>query len=177
MTKIILLLFCTLTVQLAVAQDEHLSSKKGQNTFGLGIGLPYGALGIRFGTNLVDHLNLFGGAGYQISGLGYNFGLMKDFKSSRATQFYLVGMYGTNGAIKIEGLPEYDNLYTGATFGAGMKINSRSHEGNYWDLGLLLPLRSSDFKETMDTLERDSRVTGLTSPWPVLIVVGYNFNL
>jgi hypothetical protein len=183
----LLIVFILLTVAVAghtqnapVKQESpgtHLSSQKGETTLGLGIGLPYGAIGLRLGVNVTDGLNLFGGAGYQISGLGYNIGILKDFPSSSMTQFYLTGMYGTNAAIKILNLSEYDKLYTGPTFGLGLKVNSRKTEGNYWDVGLLVPIRSSDYKEDEMAIKNDSRISEFRSPWPVLIVVGYNFNL
>ena len=165
------------TIQHGFTQDQHLSSAKGETTLGLGLGLPYGALGARLGVNIMDELNLFGGVGYQISGVGYNVGILKDFPSSRQTQFYLTGMYGTNAAIKVDGASEYDKVYTGATFGAGIKVNSRKTEGNYWDFGLLAPLRSSEFKDDEDTVKNDPRISDFTGASPVLIVVGYNFNL
>ncbi|WKN40424.1 hypothetical protein [Tunicatimonas pelagia] len=158
-------------------QDGHLSSRKGKSSLGVGIGLPYGAIGIRAGTNLIEGLNLFGGLGYQIAGIGYNVGLRKDFPSSNATQFYMTGMYGTNAATKVKGLSEYNRVYTGATFGGGVKINSWGVEGNYWDLGLLIPIRSSEFRDAEQAMKNDPRVSDLSTAWPVLIVVGYNFTI
>ena len=72
----------------------------------------------------------------------YNLGLRKDFKSKSMTQFYLMGMYGTNAAIKVVGLPAYDRLYTGVSFGCCIKINSRKTAGNHWDIGILVPAKS-----------------------------------
>lgn len=174
------LVFTGYTQDIPVDHDpkkNHLSSQKGETTLGLGLGLPYGAFGVRLGTNITDGLNLFGGVGYQISGIGYNFGLLKDFPSSSMTQFYLMGMYGTNAAIKILELSEYDKVYTGPTFGLGIKINSRKTEGNYWDLGLLVPVRSSDYKNDETAVKNDPRISEFQPAWPVLIVVGYNFHL
>jgi len=167
------------------AQDEalqhekniHRSSQKGQTTLGLGIGLPYGAIGLRVGTNVTDGLNLFGGLGYQIAGVGYNVGLLKDFPSTGRAQFYLTGMYGTNAAIKIVNLAEYNNVYTGPTFGFGVKLNSLMKEGDYWDFGLLVPIRSSDYKADETRIKNDPRIEVFQAAWPVLIVIGYNFNL
>lgn len=177
--KITCLLFSILLMHSVSAQDAdgHLSSLKGENTLGIGLGLPYGGIGFRVGSNIADELNLFGGFGYQVAGLGYNFGIMKDFASSRQAQFYLTGMFGTNAAIKVEGLSEYNKTYLGLSFGLGVKVNSRKKEGNYWDLGLLLPLTSSQFKADERTVENDPRVSDFRSASPVLIVIGYNFNL
>lgn len=177
MKKLIILLTCLLFIHLGYAQDTHLGSQQGQPTFGLGVGLPYGGLGARFGLNLFDHLNLFGSLGYQLAGVGYNIGLLKDINSASMVQFYFVAMYGTNAAIKVKGLSEYNKVYSGATFGIGAKINSRRYEGNYWDLGLLVPLRSSKYKDDELVIESDPRIKSYTRPWMVLIAIGYNFNL
>ncbi len=162
---------------IGIARDSNLSSRKGENSFGLGLGLPYGAIGARFGTNIADQLTLFGGLGYHLSGVGYNVGLMKSFPSKSLTQFYVAGMYGTNAAIKVKGLSEADKVYTGPTFGVGVKVNSRRTEGNFWDFGLLVPIKSSDYMDDEDAVRNDSRISDFNSPSPVLIVVGYNFNL
>lgn len=183
--KITLLSLFMLIVVAGLAQDTevdeenqgHLSSRKGEATLGLGVGLPYGAIGLRAGVNVVNGLNVFGGVGYQISGVGYNVGVLKDFPSASMTQFYLTGMYGTNAAIKVVNLSEYDKLYTGPSFGLGIKINSRKTEGNYWDIGLLVPIRSSDYKDAETAVKSDPRISEFQRPLPVLIVVGYNFNL
>lgn len=158
-------------------RKSHLSSAAGETTLGLGIGLPYGAFGLRVGNNVAHGLNLYAGVGYQLSGVGWNIGLLKDFPSSGMAQFYLTGMYGTNGAIKIVGLSEYDKVYTGPTFGLGIKINSRKTEGNYWDVGLLLPFRSGDYKDDERAVRNDPRISSFQAAWPVLFLVGYNFNL
>jgi hypothetical protein len=177
-SKIVVLLFASSVITLTgFAQKNHLSSQKGESNFGLGVGLPYGGMGIHFGTNITNGLNLFGGLGYQVADIGYNFGLRKDFESKNLVQFYLSGMFGTNAAIKIEGLSEANKTYRGASFGAGVKLNSRRKEGNFWDLGLITPVRTSTFKNDLNQLKIDPRISDLTDPFPVLFVAAYNFNL
>lgn len=158
-------------------QEIHKSSRKSQTSFGLGLGLPYGAFGARLASNLANHTALFGGLGYHIAGVGYNFGLLVSIPSESQTEFYLTAMYGTNGAIKVQGLDEYDNVFTGPSFGLGVKVNSNRIEGNYWDFGLLLPITSSEFDEQETLVRNDPRVSGFTAASPVLIVIGYNFSL
>lgn len=179
MRTIVFIIFSILLVGFwsAKGQEISLSSARGETSLGIGVGLPYGALGLRIGNNIADHLNLFGGLGYQLVGIGYNVGLLKDFKSNGSAQFYLLGMYGSNSAIRIEGLEEENKLYAGFTIGLGVKINSNMKEGNYWDLGLLLPFRSSSFENDFDRLQNDPRISELSDPWPLLFTVGYNFNL
>ncbi len=178
----IVLVCCMLSLQLTYAQEEveyqnHLSSEPGIGSFGIGMGLPYGGIGGRLGVNMAKGLNFFAGFGYQFTGLGYNFGLRQDFPSKKMAQFYLTGMYGTNAGIKIEGTTEFDKLYSGLTFGLGVKANSFSREGNYWDIGLLVPVRSSDFSDDWDALSDSPIISDLQEPWPILLVVGYNFSL
>jgi len=177
MKKLTIVLLLLIMVYSGFAQDNQVSSEKGKVSLGVGLGLPYGAFGARVGYNVIEGLNLFGGIGYQLSGVGYNFGLRKDFRSSKMVQLYITGMYGTNGAIKVDGLPEYDKVYTGASFGLGIKLNSKGDNANYWDFGLLYPIRSSSFNDDYDTVKNDPRISDISSPWPVLIVIGYNFTL
>ena len=178
MTKILLLSFLLLlaSVQLTYAQKDHLSSQKGKTTLGIGLGLPYGGIGFNVGNNISKGLNLFGGIGYQLAGVGYNFGLIKSFPTNVQTEFYLAGMYGTNAVIVVDGASEFDKLYTGASFGLGVKINSVKTEGNFWNLGLLVPIRSQEFKDDEEALRNNPDII-LQDILPFTIVVGYNFTL
>lgn len=179
MKKTILLILTVSLLQFGFAQEGklHLSSSAGQMSMGIGLGLPYGAIGGRLGINLIDHLNLFVGLGSHISGVGYNVGLRKEFPAKVASQFYLTGMYGTNAAVKVKGLAKYDEVFTGGSFGLGLKLNSKRVEGRYWDFGLLYPIWETDFYSVQRAVKNDPRITGYTEASPVLIVVGYNFAL
>ncbi|EPR68247.1 hypothetical protein ADICYQ_2717 [Cyclobacterium qasimii M12-11B] len=161
----------------AFSQKDHLSSQAGRANVGIGVGLPYGGIGLRMGTNVAKGVNLFGGVGYQIADIGYNLGIIKDFESKGMAQFYLSGMVGTNAAIKIDGLPQSSKTYFGPSLGTGIKLNSNRKEGNFWDMGIIIPIRSSVYKSDLNGLKQDARITGLTEPWPVLLVFAYNFNL
>ena len=141
----------------------------------MGVGLSYGTIGFRFSNNIKDYLSVFGGLGYHFAGMGYNVGLTKTFKSNSATQLYLTGMYGTNAAIRVRGLSEFNEVYRGATVGLGAKVNMKKNKGNYWDFGLLVPFTSDQFRDDENTVENDARVDNFTSSWPVLITLGYHF--
>ena len=158
------------------AQNELVSSAKSFSAIGLGLGLPYGGIGLNFTTYAADNFGLFGGIGYQFAGVGYNFGMIKDFLSSGQAQLYLTAMYGSNASIVVEGASEFNKVYTGFTTGMGVKINSRRTEGNYWNFGLLLPFRSSDFRDDFDMIDENPNII-IEKPWPVLIVVGYHLKL
>ncbi|MEM9328587.1 MAG: hypothetical protein AAGA85_23170 [Bacteroidota bacterium] len=172
----LLILLCLLGLgSLVNGQDQRVNSYKGASSFGIGLGLPYGALGIRGSTYLANGFSIFGGIGYHLVGVGYNFGILADFPSSHAFQFYLTAMYGTNGAIWIRGGSDENRVYAGPSFGMGMKINASG--GNYFDLGLLVPIRSSEFMDAYDRIDNSPFYEDVSSPWPVLIVLGYNFNM
>ena len=156
-------------------QGQHLSSAKNHAALGIGLGLPYGALGIKFGYNPANNTTLFGGLGYNFVSAAFNVGLLYSFPSKSQTEFYLTGMYGTNRAIRIEGLSSATESYHGPSFGIGIKINSLRKEGSHWDIGLLVPI-SPEFEDDFDTFESQG-VDFVMDPWPVLISVGYNFSL
>lgn len=175
-TIFVLVIVTLLGVEKAFSQKDHLSSQKSSTSLGIGLGLPYGGIGLNIGTYFTDNFSVFGGIGYQFAGVGYNFGVLKDFPSQSQTQFYLTGMYGTNAGIVVDGASEFDKLYTGATIGLGVKLNSRKTEGNFWNIGLLVPIRSSEFKRDEDAIRNNPNIE-LGNTLPIAIVVGYHINL
>ncbi|MEL7145738.1 MAG: hypothetical protein AAFO69_05185 [Bacteroidota bacterium] len=159
------------------AQEYPLSSTKGEGSFGMGVGLDYGTIGFRGSYNLANNFSIFLGLGYQFAGIGHNIGLQKDFKSKRATQFFLRAMHGSNAAIKINGLDEYNSTFVGTTVGGGIKVNSIKKTGNFWDFGLMVPFTNELYRLTRDTAANDPRVENFVKSWPVTLSVGYNWSL
>lgn len=168
--------FLFLTIN-GYSQEYPISSEQGKFNLGLGYGFQYGGIGAKASINAVDGLAVFGGAGYMFGKFGYNFGLQKEFKTSRRVQFYLNGMYGTNARIKIKGLDKYQNLYRGFSLGAGIKLNSEFRDGDFWDFGILIPIYSSKFKKDENEVKNDPTIFNYKSPWPVYFAFGYNFSL
>ena len=154
---------------------QNLSSTQGHAAVGIGLGLPYGGIGARINYNPVNQATLFGGVGYNFAGVGYNLGLRFVIPSQRQTEFYLLGMYGTNASVRIKGDSDANESYHGPSVGAGVQINSLSREGNYWDIGLVLPFRSSEYDRDLDFLK--NYYSDVTEPWPVLITAGYNIKI
>lgn len=174
MKKLLLIGTCLLLFVSIQAQERNYSSRKGKSSIGFGMGLPYGGIGVNLSTNVANGLGLFGGFGYHFVGVGYNFGLRKDLIKAGLVDIYALGMYGTNAAIKIENASSYDKLYNGASFGAGFRINSRYRQGNHWNIGLLVPVRSSKYNDKVRELKNNSSITDFKEPWDVLIYIGYN---
>lgn len=160
---------------MAPLRAQHLGSTKNQVGIGLGAGLPYGGLGAKVSYNPADQFTLFAGLGYNFVGAGYNGGFLYSFPTEKQTEVYLTGMYGYNAVINVEGSPSQQKTYMGPSFGVGVKINSLRKQGAYWDLSLLVPARSQDFKDTWDGIKADPNIQIETDPWPVLFSFGYNF--
>lgn len=162
----------------AQSEDSNsIYSKNGKTHLGIGTGLTYGGLGARLAFSLHDNFGLIGGLGYNLVGLGYNAGVITYFPSSTKTQAYFCALYGYNSVIKVEGLSQLDESYNGPSFGFGMALNSRSNPGNYWDIGIIVPVRSSDFKDDWDIIKNNPSITVQSDPWPILVNIGYNFRI
>jgi len=156
---------------------QNLSSSKGQGSFGIGTGLPYGGFGGRLSYNPANQLTLFAGFGYNLTGLGTNFGFQYIFPTQNRTEFYFTGMYGYNAVLKIVGAIELNEIYYGPSLGLGFKINSLRKEGAYWDIGLLVPVRSSEYSDDVDTIKNLPNLESFSKPWPIVFSVGYHFPL
>ena len=153
---------------------ENSTLKKGYGSAGLGIGLNYGGFGGKFGYNVADKVNLFTGIGYNLNGLGFNAGVAYDYFTINRTSFYFSGMGGYNAVTAVEGAPEYTETFYGISFGTGFKMESKSRSGNYWEFGIILPIRNRQYGNMLDDIRNDPRIVDFSEPWPILISVGYN---
>ncbi|EMS32292.1 hypothetical protein C943_01555 [Mariniradius saccharolyticus AK6] len=160
-----------------LSKGQNLGSTKGNVALGVGIGLPYGGFGGKFSFNPANQLALFAGFGYNLVGLGTNFGAQYIFPSKKKTEFFLTGMYGYNAVIKIQGAQNLDDSFRGVTGGLGIRVNSAGYQGAFWDFGLLVPARSQEYKDSFDDIKNNPNITDLTEPWPVQLFVGFNFPL
>lgn len=175
--KVIILLLALVLGTVIQTKAQHLASEKNSSAAGIGIGLPYGGIGARISYNPFEQTALFLGMGYNFAGVGINGGLQYILPSSKQTEVYFTAMYGANASIVIEGWGEFSKNYYGPSLGLGVRINSLRNEGSFWDVGIIVPIRSSSFNDDFDDLENSSFFSDLSRPWPVLITVGYNFSL
>lgn len=171
---LVLLLFVFQPSNASVAD----STKQGvSHDIGIGFGLPYGGIGGRYVFNPLEAISLTAGVGYNLLNVGYNIGVMGNLPVSDNLQLYLLGMFGTNAVIIVEGADNENGSYTGFSFATGVKLFPKRNSSRYWDFGLIIPIRSSSFKDDWDYI-KDSGIFDIKSdPWPVLITVGYNFRL
>ena len=91
----------------------------------------------------VPSLNKLLQAGYNIVGLGYNFGVSLKALPNQRVCPYLIEMYGYNAVIKITGLSGYDKIYYGPSAGLGLEIWNR-RRFNYFNFEFILPFRPKE---------------------------------
>ena len=174
----IFFLISFMSFQISIAQEaDSTENHQTYNNIGIGVGMTYGGIGGHIVINLTETIGLFGALGYNLESLGFNVGPMLNFPSKSKTQFYLTAMYGYNGVIVVSGANEYNKTYYGVTAGIGLKLKSSRNTGNYWDFGLLVPFRSSSFRDDWDDIKNNSAIEVQSEPWPINICVGYNFRL
>jgi hypothetical protein len=161
----------------AIAQfDNHHNQHQDNDytgTFGYGIGLDYGGIGIRLGTLPEKHFELFGALGYNLNSIGVNFGTtIKLLPDSRVTPTIL-GMYGYNAAIVVKGASQYNKTYYGPSFGTGLQVSLGSGR-NFLNFELLFPIRPQKFHDDITKLKNNSRISNITEPPPFGIAIGYH---
>jgi hypothetical protein len=149
-------LLCTAVALPAVAADGSDSKSKVRASVGLGLGIPYGVLGVN-GDVGVGPVELTAGLGL----LGWNVGArlypsLKYDKKGSPTGVRFSAFYGVNTI-----LDTYDDweLRTGLTVGVGARFGP-------FDIDLLFP-----FSDIPDGYERASFDT------PVKLSVGFRFDL
>ncbi|UJP65114.1 hypothetical protein [Mongoliitalea daihaiensis] len=160
--------------EVQTSSEKYGSSKQGSTSVGAGIGLLYGGFGSRLTYHPVDQLGLFLGLGYNVVNLGYNAGFMYSFPSTKQAEFFVTGMYGYNGVIRVTGVGGFEDSYNGVSAGAGVRLNSNRKRGQYWDFGLLVPFRSNEFSEDYRFAQSISDIQNLP---PVLFFVGFHIPL
>jgi len=156
------------------------------SSIGLGIGIDYGGFGINGQYYINEKVTPFIGLGYNIVGLGYNVGLKYRFLNKESTKRYipfLVAMYGYNAALKVDNLDNngyyspgstYQKIFYGPSIGFGIDKKRYKYNKGYWSFELLVPMRLSDYQNTMDNLNRQG-VTFSSKPLPIAISLGYKF--
>ncbi len=104
-----LITLTALVLLAATAYSSQLpSGKQGimkMNSFGVGLGIPYGVLGASVDVNVAPKLNVTLGVGTTVlAGIGYNFGLKYFFTPpNRTFRPRVSAYYGVNSMIQVQG--------------------------------------------------------------------------
>lgn len=144
---------------------------------GLGIGLDYGGFGGRLTYHPMRHFTLFGAAGYNLVGLGYNVGISYVILPAKIVTPSLNAMYGYNGAIRVENADQYNGTYYGFSAGAGVQIHLKKKSGYYLNLELIVPFRSKEYDDDWETIKNDPTMEIKAEPMPVAVSLGFHFPL
>ena len=143
---------------------------------GFGIGLDYGGL---IGTKITylpaKWVGLFGSVGLYYYETGYNFGALLKIPTGKRLTPYLTGMYGTNAEMESK-VYITRHIYTGATIGDGLELNSRKNDRVYFNFELLYPFRVDQFDDDIEKLKSQGLTVESTSS-PVTVSFGIHLKL
>ena len=145
-------------------------------SFGFGLGLDYGGIGIQIAFMPIKSIAVFGGVGYNLDGAGYNAGASFLLMPDKKVCPKLVAMYGYNAVIVVKGADQYNKTYFGPTIGGGIQINTRNNQ-NFINIELLVPFRSSEFDADVKSLKNNSSITDFQDPLPIAFSFGYHIRL
>jgi hypothetical protein len=168
-----LALLCCITGHAEQKQEFHKFS------IGLGGGLDYGGLGTRVTFAPIKRVFVFGSVGYNLVGAGYNVGAGFKFLPEKRFSPYAVGMYGYNTVVMVtindEHVSDLDRVFYGATFGIGAELKRSRGRKNFWNFGLLVPIRSQAFEDYKSELERYYRAD--FTMLPIALSIGYHIEI
>ena len=122
MQRFLLCISLLLLLSLAVQAQDTTSTPQTftENSIGVGLGIPYGVLGVNVDINVVPNLNLTAGIGTAIVGLGYNVGAKYFFSGVRESfRPRILAVYGTNSVLQVINASSFDKGYTGLSLGVG----------------------------------------------------------
>ncbi|MFT4661937.1 MAG: hypothetical protein ACI8XB_002219 [Patiriisocius sp.] len=161
------------------SQSSHFLNQRTDESFiSMGIGLDHGGIGIQVGGNVSNGVYLFGGIGYALIGIGANVGTkiqLKSEGSSSKTIPFLEGMYGYNAVIAVKNASGLNKAFYGPSFGGGLDFYSNS--GNFFSLGILVPIRGEDVDDYIQSLKRNYGVVFENDLPPIALSLGYGFSI
>jgi hypothetical protein len=173
MTKQLLCCIFILCFSISRAQEMAVGKSTTPFSIGLGAGLDYGGIGIKIPMiSFTPWAQLFGGVGYNGADVGFNAGGLIRSDPERQVSTYVTAMYGYNAVLiteSIGGTNRTERTYYGPSFGVGVEYRSRPG-GNFFSLGLLVPIRSKKFENAVDTLDP------IRNPPVVALSVGYHIS-
>lgn len=144
--------------------------------FGIGLGMDYGGLGFKAEFIPVKYVGIFAGAGYNIARIGVNAGVsVKALPDSRLTPT-VIGMYGYNAVIVVQGDADRTRIYYGPTIGIGGELKvGRRHNKLY--AAVLRPFRNKAFDTDYEAVKNDPSIDMKQGINPVTFSFGFNFAL
>ena len=142
---------------------------------GVGLGIDYGAIGGRFAYRPAPPFALLAGLGYNVNGLGYNFGAAYRINPTARTVPYLSVLYGYNAVIVVEGMSQLNKTYYGPSVGFGLEFHNKKKLSNYFNLEIFVPFRSSEYTSDLNAIKNNPMIKLESEPWPISISLGYHW--
>jgi len=173
-----MLCFLSLTIQLNAQESTAPPVPYDKITIGIGFGQDFGGLGANLVFYPLKNIGIFGGLGYNLVGAGYNVGakfrLVSSKPTAKVTPFAL-GMYGYNAVIRVSDASQYDKVFYGPTFGAGIDFKSFPRNKLYYSIALMIPIRGSEVDEYIEDLKNNHNVVFSSDLVPVTLSIGFKY--
>jgi hypothetical protein len=131
-------------------------------------------IGFRYTHSVNRTLGFFGALGFNLVSPGVNAGFITRLTPGNKICPYLLGMYGYNGVIKVQGASKYDKTYFGPSLGFGFEFHGFVKTRNFFNCELLMPIRSSSFYDDIDSM-KDEGVEFKNGPMAIAFSLGYHF--
>ncbi len=141
-----------------------------------GMGIDYGGIGGRLTYLPIKYLGLFGSAGYNFVGLGYNVGATVRILPDKKFCPTFNVMYGYNAVILVVNASQYNNIYYGPSISGGIEIHFKKQTGNFLNVELIVPFRSQEFTDDLNNI-RNMNPDFITEPFPIAFSIGYHFTI
>jgi len=175
MKKLLIIIFLSGALFLNHNASAQVTSSDSKVNIGLGMGLDYGGIGGRLTFVPAKNLALFGSLGYNFLEAGYNVGATFRMLPEKRVCPTLSAMYGYNAVIVIENADKYSKTYYGPSFSFGLEVKSRNKPNNFWNVELLVPLRSSEYHNDIDEIKDNDNIELKSEPLPIAISFGYHW--
>jgi hypothetical protein len=172
MKNILLLIFLTITfVGFGQEKSEDAFYRKAPFYIGVGVGMDYGGLGGKFEYMFADFTGLFVGVGTNFNGLGINGGAVFKPLHKKILTPYFIGMYGYTATIRVQNASQYDMTDYGFSLGGG--ISFKTLNLNVWQIGIVAPFRSEEFKNHYEYLKDHPYIELENSLLPIQFTLGF----
>jgi hypothetical protein len=156
---------------------ENPHKEWSRTSFGFGLGLDYGVVGMKVSVLPINYLALFGAIGYNSRVIYFNAGVSFRTRPGKVLVPVINAMYGLNSTITVKGTTStngYSEGYVGPSIGFGFEI--RPKKRNYFYVGTYFPIRPADFKNDYDNYQKIFHVK-FSKPPVATISVAYHYAL
>lgn len=152
-------------------ESIELQAFGNRGAVGIGLGIPYGILGINGELFLLPRISLSAGLGTTVfAGLGYNAGLKVYLRKMEEKRWQpnLSAYYGINGMIIDESFSnDFNQKYSGLSLGIGQVWQLGAQKRSGIDLNLMVLATSGVYEAT--------KAMYLDKPFPLRLSIGYRY--